>query len=951
MTTESELEIENATRSQAVEDPPFEIGMDEVLNPKIDDTHLFFTNPNLGSSSLESESEKILNPTIDKEQILSGNFNPEISFLDDVPTGLENPFVPGSDDVVNFHENKIIELYQKYGDLPELDEEVDIDSLAEEIGAPRTFVEFDPKLIFKEFNKLKVQGILKTSPTLRTRIIDDLSVRRYINDPKEIEKLSGLEIAGRSLRTGSEGTTTSLDELFGRFKSFGSAVVDELGGPAAGVNDVVSGLGASYNYLADLFNIPEAKFVGDKLIEIGDSNVENILENLSPEVRESLERPLTIRKENPTDFGDATLAPFLDFIVNSKLNPEFTWADLFRQSLRQIPSTAATVLPGGAVVKGAQVLRLGKAAQKVAGTITIAASEGLMSAGAAKKAIHQAIIKAPQEALDASPAYQELINAEMDEQSARKALAESISTKAGTKTGVTTALLGAPMSVFFAKLFTEKLGKNAALKFLTSFLGEGLQEGGQAIAEVGIESDARVDAGLSEISKAEKNETIAKSAALSAFQGPLATTVAGSGLEEALTRINKLIKAGENSKALIAMVEIAKESKLFKENPKDFKTIVTGVLGHGKGNKLQISLDVKIYNKAIKFSGLDNSTVARELNIEDQLIKVGKANGWLIINTADLIPLIATNEKLADRVVPHLKFNPDEMSFSEARRHLGRMVEPFDNDITEHQKNLAKGKIASDKDEEINLAPNGQKSNLTPEQKAVINTPEFREFFGDYINFAKATMRRKASTSDQTNQEAKKFIGKPLLNKSTKLQATVSNSALRKMMSGKAQKKSFSREAHIQAVANVDSLFLNATLRESHLDRKLDRNIRGLHRVFAPMIFEGKVLMVKLTVKSFVDQGSGNQIYTVEGIEIEEPASVASSPKGNADKGHEDQKDPGNTSHADSSITNILRDVEKINPQEFARKVDENGEPLPSEIQKFLNRKRKNKGTDSGEQN
>ena len=85
----------------------------------------------------------------------------------------------------------------------------------------------------------------------------------------------------------------------------------------------------------------------------------------------------------------------------------------------------------------------------------------------------------------------------------------------------------------------------------------------------------------------------------------------------------------------------------------------------------------------------------------------------------------------------------------------------------------------------------------------------------------------------------------------------------------------------------------------------------------------------------------GNRIYTVEAMEVEKPASIRSPEERIATTAATVQEDPTPVTPTDSSITNILREFAKINPQEFGPKVDENGEPLPSEIQKFLNHKGK----------
>ena len=51
------------------------------------------------------------------------------------------------------------------------------------------------------------------------------------------------------------------------------------------------------------------------------------------------------------------------------------------------------------------------------------------------------------------------------------------------------------------------------------------------------------------------------------------------------------------------------------------------------------------------------------------------------------------------------------------------------------------------------------------------------------------------------------------------------------------------------AVANVDQLFADAEVLESGPDRAGDKNLKAIHRFYAPMIHEGEVLAVRITVK------------------------------------------------------------------------------------------------------
>jgi len=127
---------------------------------------------------------------------------------------------------------------------------------------------------------------------------------------------------------------------------------------------------------------------------------------------------------------------------------------------------------------------------------------------------------------------------------------------------------------------------------------------------------------------------------------------------------------------------------------------------------------------------------------------------------------------------------------------------------------------------------------------------------------------RPARTFKQARQAAKAFQGKPLTNQQTGMVAVVSRNQLDKMLSEKAVAKSESPAIQSTAVANADSLFKNAIYGWSKPDRDADSNYAGIHRFFAPMDVDGRIKMVKLTVKETTDRNTNNPLYTVEAVEF-----------------------------------------------------------------------------------
>ena len=147
---------------------------------------------------------------------------------------------------------------------------------------------------------------------------------------------------------------------------------------------------------------------------------------------------------------------------------------------------------------------------------------------------------------------------------------------------------------------------------------------------------------------------------------------------------------------------------------------------------------------------------------------------------------------------------------------------------------------------------------------------------------ADATMPRAAETFRQARQAADAFVGRALANDATGMVATVSNTNVRKMLSESAVRKSVSPRAQAQAVANLDRLFKIAGEPDIHPDRDASPRLKSIRRFYAPMLFDGEVLVAKMTIKEFAEAHEGNKIYSIEAMEIEKAARnrEASLPEG-----------------------------------------------------------------------
>lgn len=134
---------------------------------------------------------------------------------------------------------------------------------------------------------------------------------------------------------------------------------------------------------------------------------------------------------------------------------------------------------------------------------------------------------------------------------------------------------------------------------------------------------------------------------------------------------------------------------------------------------------------------------------------------------------------------------------------------------------------------------------------------------------------RRATTFAEARLAAKAFQGKQLTNGQTGLQAFVSRNSLDKMLSSKAVGKSSGAPAHSTAVASVDRLFEGAILGWSKEDRDSNSNLAAVHRFFAPMAFDGRQMLAKITVKETVDPNHSNPVYTVEAVDFNEKSPAA----------------------------------------------------------------------------
>ncbi len=113
---------------------------------------------------------------------------------------------------------------------------------------------------------------------------------------------------------------------------------------------------------------------------------------------------------------------------------------------------------------------------------------------------------------------------------------------------------------------------------------------------------------------------------------------------------------------------------------------------------------------------------------------------------------------------------------------------------------------------------------------------------------------------------AKENITGTYKNTDTGEDISISGKAIDKYLSMKAVSKSVDMDAHLSALKQLPKIIETSVLKESHLDRNNDTNIKEIQRFIAFVRYEGKEYPVKLTVKAIKNEG--NKAYSYEVMEI-----------------------------------------------------------------------------------
>ncbi len=213
-------------------------------------------------------------------------------------------------------------------------------------------------------------------------------------------------------------------------------------------------------------------------------------------------------------------------------------------------------------------------------------------------------------------------------------------------------------------------------------------------------------------------------------------------------------------------------------------------------------------------------------------------------------------------------------------------------------------------------APNGKPTNLAERQWVQVRTENFKRWFGDWEAAANAVLNNVVESYGAARKILDALVGVKMVS-SDGIEATLSGNSVDKVFSGKAAHKSVSIAAHLAAAANIRQLFEHSV--EVNVDHGNKAGVKAMHRLYAPFIFGGNVLLAKISVKEFAD-GTSNRLYTIEAIDVEEMSAGNLATK---------QSEENGKVNPNADIVDRLQQIlDSVKPENVSKVVDENGEPI-----------------------
>jgi hypothetical protein len=101
--------------------------------------------------------------------------------------------------------------------------------------------------------------------------------------------------------------------------------------------------------------------------------------------------------------------------------------------------------------------------------------------------------------------------------------------------------------------------------------------------------------------------------------------------------------------------------------------------------------------------------------------------------------------------------------------------------------------------------------------------------------------------------------------------ATISKNSINELLSGSTVNKSYDKQAHIQAVVNIDKLFVNAIepWKFALNPHKNNDSLIDVRRFYAPMEYGERIIPIKITIKEMKNPKDGNRLYSVEALDVD----------------------------------------------------------------------------------
>jgi len=132
-----------------------------------------------------------------------------------------------------------------------------------------------------------------------------------------------------------------------------------------------------------------------------------------------------------------------------------------------------------------------------------------------------------------------------------------------------------------------------------------------------------------------------------------------------------------------------------------------------------------------------------------------------------------------------------------------------------------------------------------------------------------AKMPKQASNFSEAKKILSELVNKPMTNTGG-LIAFISKNSAKEILSGKAVESSFNKQAHLLAVVNVDRLYSNAIepWKFNLNPEKSNKGIKAVRRLYSPMLYNGRIIPVKLTIKEIKNENEGNRMYSLQAIDV-----------------------------------------------------------------------------------